>query len=103
MHAVPNYDQWQPLSALPGSNVGPVLTAAATIAPSYHCHHITGTTEISTITPPYTGFKGYFLAIADSAFTTSTGGNIGEVLTADAGESVLFFYDGATWYPIGHA
>lgn len=100
---VPNYDQLSPMSALPGSNVGPTITAAATIAPTYYMHHLTGTTEISTITPPYTGFKGAIVLIADSAFTTSTGGNIGEVLTADAGEAVMFVYDGATWYPIGHA
>lgn len=86
--------------------VGAKITAAATIAPTHMIHHVTGTTEISTITPPWTDFNGPLYLVADSVFTwTSGGGNIGagNATTVVASQAYGFIYDrkAGKWYSIG--
>lgn len=86
--------------------VGNKLTAAATIAPTKMIHHVTGTTAISTITPPYTDFNGPLFLVADSVFSwTSGGGNIGagNATTVVAAQAYGFVYDrkAGKWYSIG--
>ena len=62
--------------------VGQVITAAATIAPTFHVHHVTGATSIVNITVPWTDFGGTILLIADSAISWTA-----------AGSYVFFTYD----------
>jgi hypothetical protein len=67
-------------------------------------HHVTGTTQVTTITPPWDDFTGPVYLIADSVFSwTSTGGNIGaaSATTLVAGNAYGFLYDrvAAKWYP----
>ena len=86
--------------------VGQKITAAATIAPTKMIHHVTGTTAISTITPPSVDFNGPIYLIADSVFSwTSGGGNIaaGSATTVVASNAYGFIYDrvAGKWYPFG--
>lgn len=73
--------------------VGQVITAAATITPTYHVHHVTGSTSIVTITPPWTDFGGTLLLIADTAISWTAGGNITAAGNAAAGSYLFFTYD----------
>lgn len=85
--------------------VGPVLTAGATIAPTKMISHVTGTTEITTITPPWTDFNGPLYLIADSVFSWTAGGNIAaaQATTVVANQAYGFIYDrkAGKWYSIG--
>ena len=69
-----------------------IITAPSTI------FHVTGTTAISTITIPYTGFTGKINIIPDGLFTLATGGNIYEAYTAAVGRVIELVYDGTSWY-----
>lgn len=77
------------------------LASAATIAPTKGLVHVTGTTTISTITAPYSGFVGCIKLIADNAagFATTTGGNIAAASTVTQNHWVEECYDGTSWYP----
>jgi len=85
--------------------IGPKLTAAATLAPTKLVHHVTGTTAVTTITPPWPDFVGPLYLIADSVFSWTLGGNIGAVqaTTLIAAQAYGFIYDrkAAKWYSIG--
>lgn len=77
--------------------------SGATIAPSALVHHINNTTEISTITPPYTGFAGNLLLVADSQFTVTTSGNVALAITTTIAKKVYhLIYDNiqSKWYPV---
>jgi hypothetical protein len=82
----------------PGGYLGPTIASAATITLSAPAHKISGTAEITTINPPYTGFVGNVTLIALAAFTVATGGNIAKAGTAVANQVFHPFYDGSTWY-----
>src|SRR3970282_738944 len=73
--------------------VGQVFTAAATIAPTFHVHHVTGATSIVNITVPWTDFGGTILLIADSAISWTAAENIASAGNAAAGSYVFFTYD----------
>src|SRR3989442_13051691 len=47
-------------------NIGPIIASAATIAPTFFAHHVSGTVAIVTITPPFVGFMGMICLIADA-------------------------------------
>lgn len=83
--------------------IGPAIASAATIAPTYFAHHVTGVAAIATITIPYAGFSGLILLIADGAWSWTAGGNIQVASTtvATAGKAYPFLYDPNTlkWYP----
>lgn len=82
--------------------VGPVIASAATIAPTKPIHHVSGTAAIATITPPWEGFAGPLILIADAIWTWTNGGNIQVAGTVTAaGRTVTFTYDRKTlkWYP----
>lgn len=88
----------------PGSPlVGAALASSTTLTPTSPIHHITGTSAITTIVPPYAGFQGRITLIADAAFTLAgsgtAGSDISTALTAVSGQAVDLVYDGATWYP----
>jgi hypothetical protein len=84
--------------------VGPKITAAATIAPSKMIHHVTGTTTVTTITVPHTGFAGPLYLIADSVFAWNSTANIvaDPTTTLVAGHAYGFIYDAraAKWSPL---
>jgi hypothetical protein len=84
--------------AVPTNSLGTAIPSASTIAPTASVTHVTGTSSISTITPPYAGFVGSLTLIADGAWTTVTGGNIAAAMTAVAGVQYTFTYDGTLWY-----
>lgn len=80
--------------------VGPVLASNTTaIAPTFRCHHVSGTAAIPTITPPYPGFTGYITLIPDAIFTLTAADNIGLAATAVVSKAMHLFYDGKKWYP----
>lgn len=82
--------------------VGQTITAAATIAPTFRVHHVTGATSIVNITLPWTDFSGALVLIADSALTWTAAGNIASAGTVGSAGSIIFLtYDPATakWYP----
>jgi len=85
----------------PGNGVeGATLASAATIAPTGYLSHVTGTAEITTITPPFAGCSQLVL-IPAAAFTLALGGNIGLASTAVAGKALSLFYapSSSKWYP----
>lgn len=83
--------------------VGPVLASAATIAPTFAIHHVSGTATITTITVPWTGFTGPITLVPDAAWSLATGGNIASAYTAIANSPVLVEFDGVSWYVAGGA
>ena len=101
-----NIFDFMPPGGIQNSLIGQKLTAAATLAPSKMVHHVTGTTQVTTITPPHVDFTGPLYLIADSVFSwTSTGGNIAaaNATTVVAANAYGFLYDrvAAKWYPFG--
>ena len=82
----------------PGGYEGPAIASAATITLSHPAHKITGTAEITTINPPYTGFVGLVTLIPGGACTFATGGNIATAGTCVANQMMRLYYDGSLWY-----
>ncbi|HJU23077.1 MAG TPA: hypothetical protein VJ891_11270 [Casimicrobiaceae bacterium] len=86
------------------AKVGAQLTAAATITPTSCIHHVTGATTISTIatTNVPSGGNVLLFLIADSAFTTSTGGNIAVGSSVAINKLLVLVWDNtaAKWFPI---
>lgn len=81
----------------------PTIASASTIAPTTLITFISGTTTISTITPPqnFLQFGGSLILIPLGASSLSTGGNIASAYAATANEAFLITYDAGTglWYP----
>ena len=95
-----NNGVWVGAAGLAGT--GSVLTAAATIAPTNAVHHVTGTTAISTITPPsglQAGATVTLIPNAASGQTTTTGGNIALGTTMVQYKALILTWDGTNWYP----
>jgi hypothetical protein len=84
------------------STPGTALASAGTIAPVKYITHVTGTTAITTITPPAScGSKACAVVlIPDAANVYNTGGNIANALTATVNVPVVGVYDSTTgkWY-----
>lgn len=81
--------------------VGATLASAATIAPTYRVHHVSGVAAISTITLPWTDFGGTIAFIADGLFSWTTGGNINSAGSVQSVGSIIFCtYDpsAAKWF-----
>jgi hypothetical protein len=79
---------------------GGSIVAAATIAPTSAIHLITGTTSITTITPPNALWSGELTLITQSALTFGTGGNISRSAATVANQSIRLVYLSGTalWY-----
>ena len=75
------------------------LASAATITPTAGIHHVTGTTDIATITPPANFSAGSITLIPDGLWHTITGGNIALGSTAVVGKALIMTWDGTSWYP----
>jgi hypothetical protein len=99
-----NTFQFVPPGGLLWDLVGPKLTAAATIAPTHMIHHVTGTTAVTTITVPHTGFAGPLYLIADSVFSWTSAANIVQdpstTLVAGCAYGFVYDYKAAKWSPI---
>jgi len=80
---------------------GAAVSSAGTITPTGQFFHVTGTTQINTISVPFTGFIGSIRIIPDGVFTTGTSGNIALASTAVVGKVLEMTYDGSIqkWYP----
>ncbi len=69
---------------------GSIIASATTIAPTFRFHHVSGTTPIATITPPWDDFSGGLLVlVADGAFSFTTAGNILTAMSIVAVNSVI--------------
>jgi len=85
--------------------VGTALAAASTITPTNPIHHVTGTTQITTITAPanftVSGMGGCIVFIPDGAWSTGTAGNIALASTATVSRALTMCYDSGSskWYP----
>jgi hypothetical protein len=65
------------------------IPAAATIVPTGFVTHVTGTTQIATITPPVTGDHMLCLIFPDAMGAMATSGNIS--VAADPGVNIPVF------------
>lgn len=75
----------------------PTIAAAATIAPVHGFTFLTGTTQVSTITPPMLGFHILSLCFTDGspgAFLTT--GNIKTAYTPIQNRPIMLLYDPST-------
>lgn len=81
-----------------GTLLGAPLASAATIAPTTGVHHITGSVDIDTITPPIADFVGTINFIVDDGLSFTTAGNIANAVTANAGNLYIATFDGTLWY-----
>jgi hypothetical protein len=82
----------------------PTIASAATIAPTTGLVKVSGTTAISTITPPTvlqggTAFLGCVHIVPTGLWTFATGGNIALASTAVVSRVYTVCYDGTSWYP----
>lgn len=91
---------WVGAAGLAG--VGSLITAAAAIAPTNAVHHVTGATQITTITPPAGLQSGSVVTLipnAASGQSTGTGGNIALGSTMVQNKALIMTWDGTSWYP----
>jgi hypothetical protein len=85
--------------------VGSNISSASTIAPVSPVTHITGTTQINTITAPavfsVSGYGGCIDLIPDGAWSLGTSGNIAIAVQAVVSKPIKLCYDNGTtkWYP----
>src|SRR6266700_1196279 len=94
---------WQ-CNGLPSFIYGPegvVLASASTITPTASVFHVTGTTQINTITLPAGFTNGTICAIPDGVWSTGISGNISIASTAVVGQPLCFTRSVSTskWNP----
>ncbi len=73
---------------------------------THKIHHVTGTGDILTLTPPWPTFAGQIYLIGDGTWTlTASGGNCAVDVTGKANIAVGLVYNPAKakWYPIADA
>ena len=93
------------ISPIGFGGVGSSLASASSITPTGSIQHVTGTTQIATITAPASfatsGMGGCLVLIPDGAWTTATSGNIALASTATVSRAMTMCYDNNTskWYP----
>lgn len=79
------------------------FAAATTIAPRADLNFVSGTTNVSTILPPFGGFSGCLVLVATdpAGFATVTGGNIALAVSLTTNKATLFVYSKKNnlWYP----
>lgn len=91
---------WTPATGLAGA--GAQLTAAASITVTNAVHHVTGTTQITTIVLPSGAPKGAKVTLipdAASGQSTGTGGNIALGTSMVQNKALILTYDGTSFYP----
>lgn len=85
-----------------GGAMGSAVASATTIAPTGPYFHVTGVTDVVTITAPAECTAGCEITIIpDGVFATTTAGNIALASTAVVNKALRMVYDAATvkWYP----
>jgi hypothetical protein len=97
-------DYWRsflPVGTATNINYGTTLASATTIAPVKYVTNVSGTTEITTITLPYTDFSGTICLVPTGIWTLNTGGNIAIAATAVVSKAMYLTYNPVTskWYP----
>jgi hypothetical protein len=86
-------------------SVGTAIASATTIAPLAKITHITGTTDVVTITPPAAyataTYGGCLVLIPDGIFHTTNAGNVAIATTAVVSKALTMCYDATAvkWYP----
>lgn len=81
------------------ATVGSVIASSATLNLVSTIHHISGTTQVTTINPPSYFQNGQVFLIPDGVFTLATGGNIGKASTMVVGVANELTWDGSLWWP----
>lgn len=77
------------------SNLQPApvtVASTTTISPSTFVTFVSGTVQITTVTPPVTG-QHLLVLIPTGQFTTVTTGNLSVATTAVVGDPLLLFYN----------
>jgi hypothetical protein len=79
------------------------IASAASITPTTRFTRLTGTTPVTTIVPPVTGYHE-LVFVFTSAYATAlnTGGNIAAAITSVADRPITVYYDPRTalYYPM---
>lgn len=78
------------------------VASAATIRPKSDMIHLTGSTAIATIDPPYAGFSGILIIHpTDGTVATVTTGNIAVAVNMAVDRATVLVYSkkNTTWYP----
>lgn len=105
--AVEYPERWNP-GGVSNQSVGALLDSAAvsnTWAITHPIHHVTGTGEITDLTPPWPTFAGSVKLIPDGAATLATGGTTGSkvakavTMVANAVTELTFDPVTGAWYP----
>ena len=91
--------------ALAVGAVASTIASAGTIAPTSVIHFVSGTTTISTITPPanMSSSGGLLILIPTGAWALNTAGNIAVASSAVVNKPLILVYDnsgGGKWYPL---
>lgn len=83
------------------NSLGIVIASAETISPVAQIFHVSGTSNISTITPPTDFNNGVLYIIPDDVFTTDILGNIALASTSVVNQVLIMVYDATQekWYP----
>lgn len=83
--------------------VGAAIASATTIAPTNPVFHVTGTTDVVTITvPPACPATGcQIIIVPDGIFHTTNAGNVAIASTAVVSKALIMTYDpgSSKWYP----
>jgi hypothetical protein len=86
-----------------GRSVGAAVASASTIAPIGHVTHVTGTTNVVTVTPPpFCPTNGCQITlIPDGLWSTTNAGNLAIASTGVVSKALILTYDAGTskWYP----
>lgn len=87
-------------TALFSSTASEVISSASTIAPTHSIFHVSGTTQVNTITVPSQCTATCTVdMIPDAAFATGTSGNISLGSTAVVNKVLHMTWDGTKWNP----
>jgi hypothetical protein len=83
---------------------GGTVASAATITPTGNVFHVSGTTQINTITVMGSGSIIILIFDAATPVGDSVGNvNIGAAFTATAGDTLTLVSDGTSWYEVGRS
>jgi hypothetical protein len=90
------------VGVIANGNPAPTIASATTIQPLTPVVFVSGTTVISTITPPQDMVGGGQLTLIPTGlWSTNTSGNIALATTAVVSKALILTYDTTTakWYP----
>lgn len=108
MTSYPEYPERFDVGGLANGCVGALLDstiAGDRVVATHKIHPITGTGEITMMTPPWPTFAGIVYLIPDGASTVATGGatnGFAKAVTHVISQAIGYIYNPVTdlWYPI---